>query len=174
VQILTHFLRIRVQPIQARSSHLWLYSGAGDAARISEDLPVDDLEILVCRFTFLSKKDEVPASCRVKPFSGAHALPAVSSLLEILVIFSAELTFHNLTHNLFVKMFHNLLPQSLYHQVLFVFVKMFLSFFMMVPASICYPPYTEEKREHYEIRGRKGHLLKTIVRRFEVILFLSV
>ena len=102
VQILAHFLRIRVQPIQARSGPLWLYSGAGDAARISEDLPVKDLEKLVRRFTSLSKKLEVPASCRVKPFSGAHALPAVSSLLEILLIFSANLTFHNLTRNLFV------------------------------------------------------------------------
>jgi hypothetical protein len=89
VQILTHFLRIRVQPIQARSSHLWLYSGAGDAARISEDLPVKDLEKLVRRFTSLSKKVEVPASCRVKPFSSAHALQAVSSLLKFLVIFPA-------------------------------------------------------------------------------------
>ncbi|KAK1691911.1 hypothetical protein QYE76_008608 [Lolium multiflorum] len=46
VQMIAHFLRIRVQPIQARSSPLWLYSGAGDAARISEDLSVKDLEKL--------------------------------------------------------------------------------------------------------------------------------
>ncbi|KAM0869630.1 hypothetical protein ACQ4PT_040555 [Festuca glaucescens] len=54
VQIIAHFLRIQVQPIQARSGHLWLYCGAGDIARISEDLPVQDLEKLVRRFTSLS------------------------------------------------------------------------------------------------------------------------
>ena len=100
VQIIAHFLRIRVQPIQARPSPLWLYSGAGDAARISEDLPVKDLEKLVRRFTSLSKKTEVPASCRVEPFSGTHALPAVSFLLEFLLIVPAHLTFHNFNSQL--------------------------------------------------------------------------
>ena len=79
VQIIAHFLRIRVQPLQARKNPLWLYSGAEDADRVSEDLPLKDLEKLVRRFTSLSKKSEVPSSCRVEPFSGVHALPAVSS-----------------------------------------------------------------------------------------------
>ncbi|KAM0886860.1 hypothetical protein ACQ4PT_029430 [Festuca glaucescens] len=43
-----------------------------------------DLEKLVRRFTFLSKKSEVPASCRVEPFSGAHALPANHQILSSL------------------------------------------------------------------------------------------
>jgi hypothetical protein len=88
VQIMAHFPGIHVQPIQARSGPLWLYSGAGDAAKISEDLPVKDLEILVRRFTSLSKKVEVPAFFRVKPFSGTHALPVVSFLLEFFTYFS--------------------------------------------------------------------------------------
>jgi hypothetical protein len=87
VQILTHFLRIRVQPIQARSSHLWLYSGAGDAARISEDLPVKDMKKLVHRFTSLIKKLEVHASFRVKPFSDAQAFPTVSSFQKFFLFF---------------------------------------------------------------------------------------
>lgn len=87
VQILVHFIQIRVQRIQGWSGPLWLYSGVGEAARISEDLPVEDLEKLVRHFTSVSKKDQVPASCRMKPFSGAHTLPAVSSLLKILHIF---------------------------------------------------------------------------------------
>ena len=82
VQIIAHFLRIRVQPLQARASPLWLYSGAGDATRISTDLSVKDLEKLVRRFTSLSKKSPVPTSCRVVPFSGTHALPAVNILPE--------------------------------------------------------------------------------------------
>jgi hypothetical protein len=78
VQIIAHFLRLRVQPLQARATPLWLYSGTGNAARISEDLPVKDLEKLVRRFTSLNKNLEVPASCRVEPYSSAHPLPAVS------------------------------------------------------------------------------------------------
>jgi hypothetical protein len=78
VQIITHFLRIRVHPLQARKNPLWLYSGAEDADRVSEDLPLKDLEKLVRRFTSLSKKSEVPSSCRVEPFSGVLALPIVS------------------------------------------------------------------------------------------------
>jgi hypothetical protein len=36
-----------------------------------------DLEKLVRLFTSLSKRSEVPSSCRVEPFSGVHALPDV-------------------------------------------------------------------------------------------------
>ncbi|KAK1626001.1 hypothetical protein QYE76_000316 [Lolium multiflorum] len=46
VQILAHFLRIRVQPLQARATPFWMYSGTGDSARISADLPVGELEKL--------------------------------------------------------------------------------------------------------------------------------
>ncbi|KAM0927958.1 hypothetical protein ACQ4PT_002178 [Festuca glaucescens] len=84
VQIIAHFLRIHVQPIQARASPLWLYSGAGDAARIFEDLSVKDLEKLVRRFTSLSKKSPVPSSCRIVPFSGTHALPTNHQILSSL------------------------------------------------------------------------------------------
>jgi hypothetical protein len=94
VQILAHFLRLRVQPLQACASPLWLYSGAGDAPRISKDLSVKDLEKLVCRFTSLTKNADVPASCRVEPFSGAHALPAVSILSNLFAFtFLAYLVF---------------------------------------------------------------------------------
>jgi hypothetical protein len=82
VQIIVHFLRIRVQPLKARASPLWLYSGAGDATRISEDLSMKDLEKLVRRFTSLGKKSPVLSSCRVEPFSSTHALPTVSAFLE--------------------------------------------------------------------------------------------
>jgi hypothetical protein len=87
VQITEHFLRIRVQPLQARKKPLWLYSGAEDADNISEDLPLKDLKRLVRRFTSLSKKSEVPSSCHVEPFSGAHALPAVSYFPRVTLFF---------------------------------------------------------------------------------------
>ena len=87
VQIIAHFLRIRVQPLQARKNPLWLYSGAEDADRVSDDLPLKDLEKLVRRFTSLSKNNEVPSSCRVEPFSGDHAPPDVSAFLRVVLLF---------------------------------------------------------------------------------------
>jgi hypothetical protein len=86
VQITAYFIRIRVQPLQARKNPLWMYVGEEDVDRISKDLPTKDLEKLIRRFSSLSKKDEVPTSCRVEPYSGSHALPEVS-------IFSFELYF---------------------------------------------------------------------------------
>jgi hypothetical protein len=60
-----------------------MYSGPEDSDRISAELPLKDLEKLVCRFTSLSKNGDVPSSCRVEPFRGAHALPEVSIFLRI-------------------------------------------------------------------------------------------
>jgi hypothetical protein len=78
VQITAYFLRIRVQPLQAHKNPLWMYSGAKDVDRLSNDLSVKDLEKLIQRFTSLRKKHEVPSSCRVEPYSASHALPEVS------------------------------------------------------------------------------------------------
>ncbi|KAK1613590.1 hypothetical protein QYE76_019107 [Lolium multiflorum] len=75
VQITAYFLRIRVQPLQARKNPLWMYAGEKDVDRVSKDLSVKDLERLIRRFSSLSKKHKVPTSCRVEPYSGSHALP---------------------------------------------------------------------------------------------------
>ncbi|KAK1561317.1 hypothetical protein QYE76_037625 [Lolium multiflorum] len=75
IQITAYFLRIRVQPLQARKNPLWMYAGDKDADRISKDLSVKDLEKLVRRISSLSKKDTIPTSCRVEPYSGTNALP---------------------------------------------------------------------------------------------------
>ncbi|KAK1685535.1 hypothetical protein QYE76_046383 [Lolium multiflorum] len=74
VQITAYFLRIRVQPLQARKNPLWTYSGKNDANRISGDLSTKDLEKLVRRLSRLGK-DPVPSSCRVEPYSSANPLP---------------------------------------------------------------------------------------------------
>ncbi|KAK1682061.1 hypothetical protein QYE76_042909 [Lolium multiflorum] len=84
VQIIAYFLRIRVQPLQARKNPLWMYSGAKDVDRFSKDLSVKDLEKLVRRFTSLNKNHEVPSSCRVKPYSANHALPEDHQILSSL------------------------------------------------------------------------------------------
>ncbi|KAM0858486.1 hypothetical protein ACQ4PT_047804 [Festuca glaucescens] len=75
IQITAYFLRIRVQPLQARKNPLWMYSGDKYIDSISKDLSVKDLEKLVRRISSLSKKDAIPTSCRVKPYSGTNALP---------------------------------------------------------------------------------------------------
>ncbi|KAK1642195.1 hypothetical protein QYE76_060000 [Lolium multiflorum] len=75
IQITAYFLRTRVQPLQARKHPLWKYAGDKDVDRLSVNLEVKDLERLVRKISSLSKKDAVPSSCRVTPFSAAHPLP---------------------------------------------------------------------------------------------------
>ncbi|KAK1670793.1 hypothetical protein QYE76_058952 [Lolium multiflorum] len=75
VQITAYFLRIRVQPLQARKNPLWTYAGENDANRLSNDLSVKDLEKLIRRISSLNKKDPIPSSCRVEPYSSANPLP---------------------------------------------------------------------------------------------------
>jgi len=78
LQIITHFIRLRIQPLQSRPTAMWAFSGPKDASRVSEDLTTADLEKLARRLTKFTRKDEIPSSCRVKPFSAEHPLPAVS------------------------------------------------------------------------------------------------
>ncbi|KAK1699231.1 hypothetical protein QYE76_015928 [Lolium multiflorum] len=56
IQITAYFLRIRVQPLQARKNPLWKYTGDKDVDRLSVDLSVKDLEKLVRKISSLSKK----------------------------------------------------------------------------------------------------------------------
>ncbi|KAK1697116.1 hypothetical protein QYE76_013813 [Lolium multiflorum] len=65
--------QIRVQPLQARKNPP--YSGENDANRISSDLSAKDLEKLIRRVSRLGKKDPIPSSCRVEPYSSANPLP---------------------------------------------------------------------------------------------------
>ena len=88
VQITAYFLRIRVQPLQARKNPLWMYAGEKDVDRLSKDLSVKDLEKLIRRFSSLSKKNDIPTSCRVVPYNGNHALPEVSNVfLRVVLLF---------------------------------------------------------------------------------------
>ncbi|KAK1616308.1 hypothetical protein QYE76_021825 [Lolium multiflorum] len=75
IQITAYFLRIRVQPLQARKNPLWMYAGDEDVERLSTDLSAKDLEKLIRRISKLSKKDTVPSSCKVKPFCSTNPLP---------------------------------------------------------------------------------------------------
>ncbi|KAK1685147.1 hypothetical protein QYE76_045995 [Lolium multiflorum] len=75
IQITAYFLRTRVQPLQARKNPLWNYAGDEDTDRLSTNLEVKDLERLVRKISSLNKKDPIPSSCRVKPYSATNALP---------------------------------------------------------------------------------------------------
>ena len=92
VQITAYFLRIRVQPLQARKNPLWTYAGENDANRLSNDLSVKDLEKLIRRISSLSKRDPIPSSCHVEPYSSANPLPQVFCLLDFLSC--SELSLH--------------------------------------------------------------------------------
>ncbi|KAK1607236.1 hypothetical protein QYE76_030909 [Lolium multiflorum] len=87
IQITAYFLRIRVQPLQARKNPLWMYAGDEDVERLSTDLPAKDLEKLIRRISKLNKKDTVPSSCKVKPFCSANPLPEVIVLRGYYVVF---------------------------------------------------------------------------------------
>ncbi|KAK1648819.1 hypothetical protein QYE76_066624 [Lolium multiflorum] len=84
IQITAYFLRIRVQPLQARKNPLWMYAGDEDVERLSKDLPVKDLEKLIRRISKLNKKDTIPSSCHVKPFCSTNPLPEGHPILVFL------------------------------------------------------------------------------------------
>ncbi|KAK1694328.1 hypothetical protein QYE76_011025 [Lolium multiflorum] len=84
IQITAYFLRIRVQPLQARKNPLWMYAGAKDVDRVSKDLSVKDLEKLVRKISSLIKKDAIPTSCCVEPYSGTNALPKNHKIISSL------------------------------------------------------------------------------------------
>ena len=112
VQIIAHFLRIRVQPLQARKNPLWMYAGEEDVDRISQDLSTKDLEKLIRRFSSLSKKHDVPTTFRVEPYSGSHALPKVSNffLRVVLLVFGCYLvSLYPYIYLLFIQQNHQTL-----------------------------------------------------------------
>ncbi|KAK1644944.1 hypothetical protein QYE76_062749 [Lolium multiflorum] len=61
-----------------------MYAGEKDVDRLSKDLPLKDFEKLIQRISSLSKKDAIPSSCRITPYSGANPLtenhPVLASL----------------------------------------------------------------------------------------------
>ncbi|KAK1647022.1 hypothetical protein QYE76_064827 [Lolium multiflorum] len=88
IQITAYFLRIRMQPLQARKNPLWMYAGDEDVERLSTDLSAKDLEKLIRRISKLSKKDTIPTSCKVAPFCRANPLPKGNiTVLSIFFIF---------------------------------------------------------------------------------------
>ncbi|KAK1663568.1 hypothetical protein QYE76_051727 [Lolium multiflorum] len=75
IQITAYFLRTRVQPLQARKNPFWNYAGDEDTDRLSTNLEVKDLDRLIRKISSLKKKDSIPSTYRVKPYSATNALP---------------------------------------------------------------------------------------------------
>ncbi|KAK1558043.1 hypothetical protein QYE76_048290 [Lolium multiflorum] len=76
--------RTRVQPLQARKNPLWNYAGDEDTDRLSTNLEVKDLDRLIRKISSLKKKDSIPSTYRVKPYSATNALPKEPVDLEIM------------------------------------------------------------------------------------------
>ncbi|KAK1558174.1 hypothetical protein QYE76_017856 [Lolium multiflorum] len=74
IQITAYFLRTRVQPLQARKNPFWNYAGDEDTDRLSTNLEVKDLDRLIRKISSLKKKDSIPSTYRVKPYSAMRFL----------------------------------------------------------------------------------------------------
>jgi hypothetical protein len=74
------FLQRRIQPLQARTSRLWTYSGSEDPSRVSkEDLDKKRLDKQVRALTTLTKENEIP-TLAANYFDSTHPVPAVCAL----------------------------------------------------------------------------------------------
>jgi hypothetical protein len=79
-QLMVFFLQRCIQPLQARVSKLWTYSGLLDPSRVSpKDPEKKDLDKRVRSLTTLTTKLAVPA-CLAIPFDSAHPFPKVLDL----------------------------------------------------------------------------------------------
>jgi hypothetical protein len=77
MQLMAFFLQRRIQPLQARVSKLWSYSGSHDPSLVSKQDPEKkDLDKRVRSLTTLTKEKEIPA-LTADFFDSAHPLPKV-------------------------------------------------------------------------------------------------
>jgi hypothetical protein len=72
-EVVTVFLKHRVQPVMSRVHQLWLYTGAKDKARVSStDFSEEDLRDEVQRLTCLSQRDNIAMSLLRPPLDLKH------------------------------------------------------------------------------------------------------
>jgi hypothetical protein len=75
-EVVSVFLKRRVQPLMSRPHQLWMYTGEGDKSRVSSaDLSDDDLHDEVRRLTCYSMKDTIVLTSARSPYDLTH-LPA--------------------------------------------------------------------------------------------------
>jgi hypothetical protein len=81
-EVVTMFLKHRVQPVMSRVHQLWLYTGAKEKLRVSPtDFSEEDLRDKVRRLTCLSQKDNIAMTSTHPPLDLKH-LPS-----EVIVLF---------------------------------------------------------------------------------------
>jgi hypothetical protein len=94
-QFILFFRQCRIQPLQARVSKLWSYSGSKDQSQISQsDLTTDELEKKVHSFMKLTKMLPV-SSCLATPYESKNPLPKVCKV-NSLFVYSGSLTSYTL------------------------------------------------------------------------------
>lgn len=78
LQLMAFFMRMRVQPLQARAHQMWNYSGSADTTRVSKvDVAEDEVKKTGCHLTTLTTADEVPIAYQAKYFDKYHPTPPV-------------------------------------------------------------------------------------------------
>jgi hypothetical protein len=100
LEIMTHFIWLCLQPLQARTSQMWSYPCMKDNSRITDqDWPEGEFEKLVRRLTKLMKDDPIPLSCCVAAFDAMNTPPKVSyfDLLSSLCSRNISFAFLHLT-----------------------------------------------------------------------------
>jgi hypothetical protein len=85
VQIISTFIRRRVQPLQARAHAMWQYTGAADPTRVhKEKLSTNELETRIRSLTTLTAKDSLTSKPSVAPYGEGKELPVVIFYLQLL------------------------------------------------------------------------------------------
>jgi hypothetical protein len=75
-EVVSVFLKRRVQPLMSRPHQLWMYTGEGDKSRVSSaDLLDDELRDEVRRLTHYSMRDTIALTSARSPYDLSH-LPA--------------------------------------------------------------------------------------------------
>jgi hypothetical protein len=95
MQLMAFFLQRRIQPLQARISRLWSYTGSDDPSRVSiQDLEKKDVDKLVRSLTTLTKEKEIP-TLTASFFDSCHPLPKVCGMItqkfRLFSLFSVDL-----------------------------------------------------------------------------------
>ncbi|KAM0930451.1 hypothetical protein ACQ4PT_001125 [Festuca glaucescens] len=83
LQVLSTFLKRRVQPLQARAHPMWMYSGVSDPTRVMEEkLSSKELKACIVSLTKLKGANPLPGDPPVAPFGGSKKLPEDHEVLE--------------------------------------------------------------------------------------------
>ncbi|KAM0871368.1 hypothetical protein ACQ4PT_039438 [Festuca glaucescens] len=86
VQIITTFIKRRVQPLQTREHTMWMYSGSSDPTRVSkEEFSTNELERSIKAITRLREEDPLLGEPSIAPFGGGNGLPKGHVVLNYLL-----------------------------------------------------------------------------------------